>query len=299
MDDLVWALGLEGVSRSEVSRLCAELDAALERFRSRPLEGTSPYVWLDAKAVRVRQDGRVVSLAVVVAVGVREEGHREVLGVDVGAGETYEFWLDFLRSLVRRGLRGVHLVISDAHEGLRRALSEVLSGASWQRSRVHVMRNLLHRLPRHSQAWGVGLVRTIFAQPDQESARRHLEQVCAQLEGRVPQAAAFLREVAEDVLTYMEFPREHWTQIHSTNLVERVTRELARRWTGPGLADTLSLELLRLKGGPPRWEGRASFDRRIRSSSERKPSVWSGSLGRLWLRLRRTSGSLTSRCTHG
>ena len=145
MDDLVWALGLEGVSRSEVSRLCAELDAALERFRSRPLEGTSPYVWLDAKAVRVRQDGRVVSLAVVVAVGVREEGHREVLGVDVGAGETYEFWLDFLRSLVRRGLRGVHLVISDAHEGLRRALSEVLSGASWQRSRVHVMRTLLHR----------------------------------------------------------------------------------------------------------------------------------------------------------
>jgi len=247
VDDLVRALGLEGVSRSEVSRLCAELDAALERFRSRPLEGTYPYVWLDAKAVRVRQDGRVVSMAVVVAVGVREEGHREVLGFDVGAGETYEFWLDFLRSLVRRGLRGVHLVISDAHEGLRRALSEVLSGASWQRSRVHVMRNLLHRLPRHSQAWGVGLVRTIFAQPDQESARRQLEQVCAQLEGRVPQAAAFLREVAEDVLTYMEFPREHWTQIHSTNLVERVNRELARRCDVVGIFPTPQA-VLRLVG---------------------------------------------------
>jgi len=156
----------------------------------------------------------------------------------VGAGETYEFWLDFLRSLVRRGLRGVHLVISDAPEGLRRALSEVLSGASSQRSRVHVMRTLLHRLPRHSQAWGVGLVRTIVAQPDQESARRHLEQVCAQLEGRVPQAAAFLREVAEDVLTSRAFPREHWAQIHSTNLVERVTRELARRCDAVGIFPT-------------------------------------------------------------
>ena len=177
-------------------------------------------------------------MAVVVAVGVREEEHREVLGFDVGAGETCEFWLDFLRSLVRRGLRGVHLVISDAPEGLRRALSEVLSGASSQRSRVHVMRTLLHRLPRHSQAWGVGLVRTIVAQPDQESARRHLEQVCAQLEGRVPQAAAFLREVAEDVLTSRAFPREHWAQIHSTNLVERVNRELARRCDVVGIFPT-------------------------------------------------------------
>jgi putative transposase len=151
VDDLVRALGLEGCSRSEVSRICRELDEAMERFRSRPLEGEYPYVWLDAKAVRVRYDGRVVHMAAVVAIGVRQDGSREVLGFNVGASETYEFWAEFLRQLVGRGLRGVRLVISDAHEGLRRAISEILAGASWQRSRVHFMRNVLQKLPRHAQ----------------------------------------------------------------------------------------------------------------------------------------------------
>jgi putative transposase len=208
VDDLVRALGLEGCSRSEVSRICRELDEAMERFRSRPLEGEYPYVWLDAKAVRVRYDGRVVHMAAVVAIGVRQDGSREVLGFNVGASETYEFWAEFLRQLVGRGLRGVRLVISDAHEELRRAISEILAGASWQRSRVHFMRNVLQKLPRHAQGPIAALVRTIFAQPDRAAAGRQLDQVCATLQRRFPQVAHMLQEAAEEVLTYMHFPPE-------------------------------------------------------------------------------------------
>ena len=229
VDDLVRALGLEGMSRSEVSRICAELDDAMERFRSRPLEGEHPYLWLDAKAIRVRQDGQVVHMAAVIAIGVRLDGQREVLGFDVGAAETYEFWVEFLRGVVRRGLHGVRLVISDAHEGLRRALAEILAGASWQRSRVHFMRNLLQRVPKHAHAMVAALVRTIFAQPDHDAARRQVDQVCAMLQRRFPQAVALLQTAADEVLTYMQFPSEHWRQIHSTNPLERLNRELARR----------------------------------------------------------------------
>jgi putative transposase len=235
VDDLVRALGLEGCSRSEVSRICRELDEAMERFRSRPLEGEYPYVWLDAKAVRVRYDGRVVHMAAVVAIGVRQDGSREVLGFNVGASETYEFWAEFLRQLVGRGLRGVRLVISDAHEGLRRAISEILAGASWQRSRVHFMRNVLQKLPRHAQGPIAALVRTIFAQPDRAAAGRQLDQVCATLQRRFPQVAHMLQEAAEEVLTYMHFPPEHWRQIHSTNPLERLNRELARRFDVVGI----------------------------------------------------------------
>jgi putative transposase len=235
VDDLVRALGLEGCSRSEVSRICRELDEAVERFRSRPLEGEYPYVWLDAKAVRVRYDGRVVHMAAVVAIGVRQDGSREVLGFNVGASETYEFWAEFLRQLVGRGLRGVRLVISDAHEGLRRAISEILAGASWQRSRVHFMRNVLQKLPRHAQGPIAALVRTIFAQPDRAAAGRQLDQVCATLQRRFPQVAHMLQEAAEEVLTYMHFPPEHWRQIHSTNPLERLNRELARRFDVVGI----------------------------------------------------------------
>lgn len=152
VEELVQALGMVGLSKSEVSRICAELDERMEGFRSRPLEGEYPYVWLDAKGVKVRQEGRVVNMAAVIAVGVRETGEREVLGFDVGAAETYEFWLEFLRSLVARGLKGVRLVTSDAHEGLKRAIGEVLAGATWQRCRVHFLRNLLARVPKHAQS---------------------------------------------------------------------------------------------------------------------------------------------------
>ena len=243
VDDLVRALGLDGISKSEVSRLCAELDERMERFRNRPLEGEYPYVWLDAKPIKVRQDHRVVNMAAVLAVGVKRTGEREVLGFDVGAAETYEFWLEFLRSLVARGLKGVRLVISDAHEGLKRAISEVLAGASWQRCRVHFMRNLLARVPKHAQPMVAALVRTIFAQPDLESAREQLEHVAANLDRRFPQAAALLRDAMEDVLAYMAFPAEHWRRIHSTNVLERLNRELARRCDVVGIFPNVAAAL--------------------------------------------------------
>ena len=228
VDELVKSLGLEGISKSEVSRICKELDEALEGFRSRPLTSEYPYVWLDAKVVKVRQDGRVVPMAVV-AIGVRATGEREVLGFDVGAAESYALWLEFLRSLVARGLKGVRLVISDAHGGLKRALSEVLAGASWQRCRVHFMRSLLSRVSKHAQAEVMAWVRTIFAQPDQGMARRQLELVAEHLEGRFPKVAGLLREAAEEVLAYMAFPPGHWRRIHSTNPLERLLREVGRR----------------------------------------------------------------------
>lgn len=249
VDELVQALGVVGMSmsRSEVSRICAELDEHMERFRNRPLEGEYPYVWLDAKGVRVRQEGRVVNCAAVIAVGVRETGEREVLGFDVGAAETYEFWLGFLRSLLSRGLKGVRLVISDAHEGLKRAIAEVLAGATWQRCRVHFMRNLLARVPRHAQSMVAALVRTIFAQPDRASARQQLEQVASSLERRFPQVASLLREAAEEVLAYMDFPPEHRRGIHSTNVLERLNRELARRCDVVGIFPNVAA-VLRLLG---------------------------------------------------
>lgn len=229
VDDLVRALGIEGISRSEVSRICASLDERMEAFRNRPLAGEYPYVWLDAKVVKVREDGRVVNMAAVVAVGVSSTGEREVLGFDVGPAESYGFWLGFMRGLVARGLRGVKLVISDAHVGLKQALSEVLAGASWQRCRVHFLRNLLGLVPRSAQQLVGAWVRTIFAQPGQEGAREQLEQVARDLEKRFPRAAALLREAGEDVLAHMAFPQEHWRRLHSTNVLERVHREIGRR----------------------------------------------------------------------
>lgn len=170
-----------------------------------------------------------------------------VLGFDVGAAETYEFWLEFLRSLVARGLRGVKLVISDAHEGLKRAISEVLSGASWQRCRVHFMRSLLARVPKHAQSMVAAIVRTVFAQPDQASARHQLEQVARNLERRFPQVATMLCDAADEVLTYMAFPDEHRRRIHSTNVLERLNRELARRCDVVGIFPNVR-SVLRLLG---------------------------------------------------
>ncbi|WPD18249.1 IS256 family transposase [Thermaerobacter composti] len=243
VDELVRALGLDGVSKSEVSRLCAELDERMERFRNRPLEGEYPYLWLDAKAIKVRQDGRVVNMAAVVAVGVKASGEREVLGFDVGAAETYAFWQAFLRSLVARGLRSVRLAISDAHEGLKRAIAEVLTGASWQRCRVHFMRNLLARVPKHAQPAVAAQVRSIFAQPDAVTARQRLQQVADELGSRYPQVAAFLRDAEDDVLAYMAFPAEHWRRIHSTNVLERLNRELARRCDVVGIFPNVAAAL--------------------------------------------------------
>ena len=181
VDELVESLGIGGISKSEVSRICKELDEVVHAFKSRPLEGEFPYVWLDATFPKVREGGRVQSMAFVIAVGVKATGEREVLGFDLGTSEDGSFWLTFLRSLVARGLRGVKLAISDAHEGLRAAIETTLVGATWQRCRVHVMRNVLSQVPKSSQAMVSSIVRTIFAQPTQESAKEQLAVVVQQL----------------------------------------------------------------------------------------------------------------------
>ncbi|EPZ52742.1 IS256 family transposase, partial [Alicyclobacillus acidoterrestris] len=175
VDELVESMGIQGISKSEVSRICKELDEVVQEFKNRPLEGTYPYLWLDATFPRVREGGRVQSMAFVIAIGVRDTGEREVLGFDIGTSEDGSFWLTFIRSLVARGLRGVQLVISDAHEGLRSAIGSALTGATWQRCRVHTMRNILSQVPRASQPMVSSIVRTIFAQPTQETAKQQLD----------------------------------------------------------------------------------------------------------------------------
>ena len=229
VDELVRALGIGGVSKSEVSRICSELDEEVERFRNRPLESAYPYLWLDATYLKVRENGRVMGMAMVVAVGVRETGDREILGLDLGPAEDGPFWLSFLRSLVARGLRGVQLVISDAHEGLKQAIAAVLSGASWQRCRVHFMRNALAHVPKGVQNMVAAAIRTIFAQPDQEAARSQLRRVSDNMAPRFPRVAALVDGAQEEILAYMAFPEEHWRQISSTNPLERLNKEIKRR----------------------------------------------------------------------
>src|SRR5215204_536856 len=229
VDELMKALGLDGVSKSEVSRICAELDPLVDAFRSRPLVGEHPYVWVDATYHKVRVDGHVTSQATVVAVGVTAEGERQILGVDVGPSEDRAFWTAFLRGLVKRGLKGVRLVISDAHVGLKQAIATVLSGATWQRCRVHFMRNLLAAVPQGAREPIAAIVRTIFAQPDHASAMAQLHKVADGLRARFPKAAALLEEAAEDVLAYRRCPIEHRRQLHSTNVLERLNKEIKRR----------------------------------------------------------------------
>lgn len=229
VDDLVKGLGLDGISKSEVSRICGELDPMVEAFRTRPLTTEYPYVWLDATYHKVRIDGRVVSQATVVAIGVTLDGERQILGVDVGASEEGSFWTAFLRSLVKRGLAGVRLVVSDAHEGLKHAISTVLAGAAWQRCRVHFMRNLLATVPQAMREPIAAIVRTIFAQPDHTSALTQLHKVADGLRARFPRAAALLEDAAEDILAHKHFPEEHRRQLHSTNPLERLNKEIKRR----------------------------------------------------------------------
>ncbi len=229
VDALVKSLGMEGISKSRVSRICAELDEEVERFRSRPLEGPYPYVWLDATFVKVRRDGRVVSVAIVIAIGVRETGEREVLGFDVGPSEDGAFWLGFLRGLVARGLSGVQLVISDSHEGLKGAIGAVLTGASWQRCRVHWLRNGLGYVPKGEQALVAATIRTVFAQPTPELVREHWRKVADTFTARYPRLAQLMDDSEEDVLAYTHFPHEHWRQIWSNNPLERLNKEIKRR----------------------------------------------------------------------
>lgn len=247
VDELVQSLGMTGISKSEVSRLCSELDELVEAFRHRPLTNRYPYVWLDAKYIKVRESGRVLSMALVVAVGVTSSGDREVLGLDVGLTEDGPFWTEFLRDLVRRGLSDVRLVISDAHEGLKEAITRVLGRSSWQRCRVHFMRNLLSQVPKSAQQMVAALVRTIFAQPDKAAAHAQLAEVAKSLALRFPKAAQMLRDAEEEILAYMAFPTEHWRQLHSTNPLERLMREIGRRTDVVGIFPNRA-SLIRLAG---------------------------------------------------
>src|SRR3954451_4337378 len=227
LDQLVESLGLR-VSRSEVSRICAGLDEQVEAFRGRPLEGRYPYLWLDAKVEKVRDGGRVVRKCLVIAHGVHESGRREVIGLDCGECETEAFWRDFLRSLVKRGLAGVQLVVSDAHEGLKNAIGQVL-GAPWQRCTVHFLREALGPARREQQPMLAALIRPIFNAETSAQARELLGEAIERLERPLPKVAAMLERAEEDLLAFYAFPVDHWRKLRSTNPLERLNREIGRR----------------------------------------------------------------------
>ncbi len=230
VDKLVQTMGIEGISKSQVSRMAAELDETVTEFRNRPLDGGPyTYVWADALTQKVREGGRIVNVAVVIAVGVNADGHREVLGVDLITTEDGAGWLAFFRGLVARGLSGCALVISDAHEGLVAAVEATMQGASWQRCRTHYLRNLLTKVPKASQPMVATLVRTIFEQPDAASAWAQHARVVDQLAEQFPVAADHLADAAGDVLAFTAFPKAHWRQIWSNNPQERLNKELRRR----------------------------------------------------------------------
>ena len=230
VDDLVKALGCDGISKSQVSRICGELDRVVDSFLERPLDG-GPYcyLWLDALSEKVREEGRIANVSVAVATAVNAEGKREIVGMDVGTSEDGAFWLSFLRSLVTRGLSGVELVTSDAHQGLRNAIATVFAGASWQRCRTHFMTNLLTRVPKSAQLWVATIVRTICQQPSAEELHAQLERVSDQLSERFPDASSMLAEVGEDILAFTHFPQAHWKQVWSNSPQERLSKEVRRR----------------------------------------------------------------------
>lgn len=247
VEDLVQAMGVDNLSKSEVSRICASLDEQVEAFRNRPLTRGYPYLWLDATHLKVREGGRVTSNAIVVAYALNDDGHREILGLDAGNSENGAFWTEFLQSLVARGLRGVQLVISDAHVGLQKAIRSVLSGASWQRCTVHFMRNVQARVPKSAQAMVTAAVRTIFVQPDRAAADAQLDRVAETLKARHSDVSQMLWDAKEDILAHYAFPQSHWSKIRSTNLIERLNREIARRADVVGIFPNRA-SLLRLIG---------------------------------------------------
>jgi putative transposase len=249
VDDLVKALGADtGISKSEVSRICAGLDAEVVQFRDRTLSDQDyPYVFLDATYCKARVGARIVSQAIVVAVGVAADGRREVLGFDVGDSENEAFWTEFLRGLRTRGLDGVRLVMSDAHTGLKKAIGTVFQGAGWQRCRVHFMRNVLAQVPKASQDMVASIIRTIFAQPDREHILKQFGEVTTMLGRSHPKVAAMLTDAQEDLLAFAAFPPRHWRQIWSTNPLERVNKEIKRRTDVVGVFPN-SAALLRLAG---------------------------------------------------
>jgi putative transposase len=228
VDDLVQAMGLSGISKSTVSKLCKDIDERVNAFLGRPLEGEWPYLWLDATYLKVREGGRIVSVAAIIAVAVDTEGRREIVGLHLGPSEAETFWSTFLKSLVKRGLKGVKLVISDAHEGLKGAIRRVL-GATWQRCRVHWMRSALAHVGKGQQTMVAAALRQAFLQADQASARQVWRQVADQLRPRWPRLSALMDESEHDVLAYLGFPAQHRAKLHSTNPLERLNKEVKRR----------------------------------------------------------------------
>jgi transposase-like protein len=228
VDDLVQAMGLSGISKSTVSKLCRDIDERVNAFLDRPLSGEWPYLWLDATYLRQREGGRIVSVAAIIAVAANTEGRREIVGLHIGPSEAETFWSGFLKSMVRRGLRSVKLVISDAHEGLKAAIRRVM-GASWQRCRVHWMRNVLAYVPKGQQSMVAAALRQAFLQPDHAQASQTLRHVADQLRPKWPKLAAFLDESEADVLAHLDFPVQHRAKLHSTNPLERLNKEVKRR----------------------------------------------------------------------
>jgi putative transposase len=234
VDELVKAMGMSGISKSQVSRLCTEIDERVNAFLSRPIEGDWPYLWIDATYLKVREAGRIVSVAVIIAVAVNTDGVREVLGMAIGPSEAEPFWTSFLRSLTRRGLRGVKLVISDAHEGLKAAAAKVLK-ATWQRCRVHFLRNALAHAGKGQRQVVLALINTVFAQETQDAAITQWRAVADQLRAKFPRLAALMDDAESDVLAFMSFPKSHRVQIHSTNPLERLNAEIKRRTNVVGI----------------------------------------------------------------
>lgn len=228
VDDLVQAMGLSGIGKSTVSKLCKDIDERVGGFLDRPLTGDWPYLWLDATYLKQREGGRIVSVAAIIAVAVNTDGKREIVGLHIGPSEAETFWSTFLKSLVRRGLSGVKLVISDAHEGLKAAIRRVFS-ASWQRCRVHWMRNALSYVPKAQQSMAAVALRQAFIQPDRTGAAQALRHVADQLRGKCPKLGSFIDDSETDVLAHLDFPSQHRTRIHSTNSLERLNKEVKRR----------------------------------------------------------------------
>lgn len=228
VDDLVKAMGMSGISKSQVSRLCEEIDGKVKAFLERPIEGDWPYIWIDATYLKVRRGGRIVSVAAIIAVGVNSDGRREVLGMEIGTSEAEPIWTEFLRKLTRRGLRGVKLVVSDAHEGIKAAVTKVLC-ATWQRCRVHFMRNALAHAGKSGRRVVSAFIGTAFAQETAEAASTQWRAVADQIRPKVPKLATIMDQAEPDVLAYMSFPKEHRTKLHSTNPIERLNGEIKRR----------------------------------------------------------------------
>ena len=228
VDDLVQAMGLSGIGKSTVSKLCRDIDERVNAFLDRPLTGDWPYLWLDATYLKQREGGRIVSVAAIIAVAVNTDGKREVVGLHIGPSEAETFWSTFLKGLLRRGLHGIKLVISDAHEGLKSAIRRTFS-ASWQRCRVHWMRNALSYVPKAQQSMAAAALRQAFIQPDRAAASQALRHVADQLRDKWPKLGTFIDDSETDVLAHMDFPTQHRTRIHSTNSLERLNKEVKRR----------------------------------------------------------------------